>query len=134
MKGSKYYGPEPVKLSTFDNLDSITGSISDVKVKDFPDGSKLAITIDDTWSLVLNGTSYRVICNVYGDETNNWLGRELTVFKGRLRFNNREQDGLCVRVPPVSDENEAAAAERRATLKKPTNIAADDPLDSDIPF
>jgi len=127
MKGSKYYGPEPIKLKTFDTIDAINGAISEVKEYDFGNGPKLVVTLDDIWTLALNSTCYRVIAGRYGDETDRWFDKKITVYKGRLRFRGEEQDGLCVRVPPPED-GEAPPIEERPPLPKKND------LDDDIPF
>jgi hypothetical protein len=127
MKASKYYGPEPIKLDTFNTIEAINGAITGVKTKDFGNGPKLILMLDDVWSLALSDTSYRVIAARYG-ETDDWLDREITVYRGRLRYRGEEQDGICVRVPPLQ-EGETAPAKEKGAAKR-----GNSDLDDDIPF
>ncbi len=100
MKASDTYGAQPIKLDTFnDNITAITGYITAIERKQFDNGYRLVATLDDDWSLVLNATSYRVVRAKYGDETDEWIGRPLTAYKGTLYYRGNEQDGICVRIP-----------------------------------
>ena len=100
MKGSNYYGAQPIKLETFNGaITSITGNITAAEAKRFDNGEKIVLTLDDEWSLVVNATAYRVIRAEYGDETDEWIGRPITAYKGTVVFRGNSQEGICVRIP-----------------------------------
>lgn len=132
MKASTLYSAEPIKLDTFnDSVTKIVGAISTVVSKTFDTGTKLVATLDDDWSLVINATNFRVIRAAYGDETDEWIGRPLEVYKGTVHYQGREQPGVCVRIPPEDPEETVTAAE--LTGPKAGGAKGDDFKD-DIPF
>ena len=94
------YGPDPIKLDTFDGFDSITGVITDAVSKDFDNGPRLVVTLDDDLSLVLNNPNYRVIKRAYGGDTDDWIGKRLICFKGTIKYRDEEKESVCVRIPP----------------------------------
>jgi hypothetical protein len=128
MKASTFYGSEPIKLQTFDTVTEIHSTISEVKTRDFGNGEKLVLTLgDDDWSLVLNATSCRVLRAAYGDETDDWRGQPITVYKGPVRYRGNEQDGICVRVPEPAEKP-------APTVAGPPKGNGSDHLQDDIPF
>lgn len=130
MKTSDTYGAQPIKLDTFnDNITAINGHITAIERKQFDNGYRLVATLDDDWSLVLNATSYRVIRAEYGDETDEWIGRPLTVYKGTLYYRGKEQDGICVRIP-IADP----PAKEKAPVAGELLEATGDGFKDDIPF
>lgn len=128
MKASALYSAEPIKLDTFnDSITKIVGTITNVVSKTFDTGTKLVATLDDDcWSIVINATNCRVIRAAYGDETDDWIGRALEVYKGTVHYQGREQPGVCVRIPPEQPEPTVTAAELVAPK--------DDGFKDDIPF
>lgn len=124
MKASAMYGPEPIKPETFETIDAIHGTITDVISKNLEYGPRLIVTLDGIWSLIINATAARTIRAAYGDETTGWVGQPLTVYRGTVRFGGKEQDGVLVRIPPEKVET---APPREA-------VAAGELGQDDIPF
>lgn len=104
MNGNDTYGPTPIKLETFANIESITGAITNVIQKTFDSGPRWVATLDDEWTLIVNPTSYRVISKVYGSDSDNWLGQRITAYKGTMHVRGEEKDGVCVRIPEPPPE------------------------------
>jgi hypothetical protein len=129
MKASKFYAPEPIKLETFDDtVKEITGTITAAVSRRFDDRERIVLTLnDDEYSVIVNDTAYRVLKKGYGDDTDNWIGLPLTVYKGTVRYNGNEQDGICVRIP----EGEGKPA-TTARIAPPADDG--DVLSDDIPF
>ncbi len=50
--------------------------------------------------MVLNKTNARTIAEVYGDDTDNWVGGDINVFSMKVDFQGRMVDGLRVKIPP----------------------------------
>lgn len=93
--------------------------------------------------LVLNKTNGRTIADVFGDETDNWIGAELDVFSMKVDMQGRMVDGLRVRVPPPR-QNPAPQARPVNVLPnarppqqanpQPAMTDGEDPFDDDVPF
>lgn len=132
MKASSIYGATPIKLDTFSDVESITGTITEAVLKNFDNGQRIVLTIDDDWSLVINGTAYRIIKKSYGDDTDDWIGLPITAYKGKLHYQGAEQDGVCVSVPPPSDERERKP--QPATVSAADLTESGDGFKDDIPF
>ena len=105
MKASACYTAEPIKLETFDdNLREVNGIITAWIKKRFKDRDRVVVTLNDNeWSLILNDTCYRVLKRAYGDETEDWIGKSIIVFIGKVRYSGVEQDGICIRVAEGDD-------------------------------
>lgn len=76
--------------------------------------------------LVLNKTNANNIAAAYGDDTNDWAGREIELFPTIVDFQGRSVDAIRVRAPRQS----AAAPARPASPA----AAGRDPMDDNIPF
>ena len=105
MRASKLYGPESIKLETFENVDSITGKITGWESKEFDNKPRVVLALDDAYSLIVSPTNYRVICKAWGDDTNDWIDHRLRVYKGTIIYRGVEQPGICVRI--LSDDASA---------------------------
>lgn len=89
--------------------------------------------------MVLNKTNARTIGDIYGDDTDAWIGKELEVFAMKVEFNGRMVDGLRVRIlpPPRRSANIAPNARERAMVSANGDEPPahhNDPLDDEIPF
>ena len=52
--------------------------------------------------LVINKTNSIAISEIYGDETEAWIGRDIVIFSRPVEFQGRTVQGLRVRVPQVA--------------------------------
>jgi len=77
--------------------------------------------------LVLNKTNANNIATVYGDDTDDWSGGEVTLYEAMVDYQGKTVPAIRVRVPP----RKPAAAQRPAPQAE-TRAAA--PMDDDIPF
>jgi hypothetical protein len=127
MKASDVYAAAPLKVDVFDTIEVIHGTVTGVAKKHFENGAKLVLTLDDEWTLVLNAGNYRVIRADFGDETDEWIGKALEVYKGTARFDGKEIPSVCVRVAASQPTPRAAAPAKAET-------APSDDIKSDIPF
>ena len=86
--------------------------------------------------LVLNVTNYDNIAIAYGEETDDWAGKQVVLYPDRTRFGGKLVD--CIRCRPTTDTATAAgygyeevpnaAGEEKATT------AAEVELDDSVPF
>jgi hypothetical protein len=56
----------------------------------FPDGDKLVVSFDETKKqLVLNWTNAQTITELYGDETEDWVGKKIWLFATQVDFRGK---------------------------------------------
>ena len=77
--------------------------------------------------LVLNKTNATNIATVYGDDTDDWSGGEVTLYEAMVDYQGKTVPAIRVRVPP----RKPAAAQRQSP---PPETRAAAPMDDDIPF
>lgn len=56
--------------------------------------------------LVLNATNLQMLTDMFGDETDSWLGKTISLSKDKTNFAGRKVD--CIRVYPVKNSSEIA--------------------------
>jgi hypothetical protein len=76
-------------------------------------------------ALVCNQVNANLIAEMYGPETDNWIGKEITLYVARVEFAGKLVDGIRVRLPEdrVPDKIETG---RRQSVKEE--------MSDDIPF
>jgi hypothetical protein len=54
-------------------------------------------------TLSLNQTNLRTIANAWGNETNDWIGKELEMYVGKVNYQGQDMDSVLVRTisPPI---------------------------------
>jgi hypothetical protein len=72
-------------------MKNLQGKMEDKAVASFQNQPK---------KLVLNRTNFDTLADLYGDETDGWIGRAVQLFASRARFGNRSVD--CIRIRPVN--------------------------------
>ncbi len=78
--------------------------------------------------LVMNKTNANNIAVVYGDDTEEWTGKEIVLFPAMVDFQGRTVAAIRVRAPQAKDR---AARSVQAPPKQPEPPPMDD---KDIPF
>lgn len=121
-----------------------------LKAADFEDGDQV-MTIDrlekdnvgqgkdakDVWvvyfdgedkGLILNKTNTNTIAKLYGDDTDDWIGKQVTLFATEVQFQSEMVEAIRVRSkPPKRPTAKAKAA--------PVAVEAEDEADDDtVPF
>jgi hypothetical protein len=76
--------------------------------------------------LVLNVTNARTISAIYGDNSDDWRGREILLFEAQVSYQGKTTAAIRVRVPKRKREPEKV----EASASKSTAETIDD----DIPF
>lgn len=107
--------------------------------KNFDDGAKLIIRFNETEKvLVSNKTNTFTIAEIYGQETDNWLGQKIELFPTTTMFSGKMVPCIRVRAPqgqqPAPQQN--YAGDPNLPAKESENPAAgmDDLDGSRIPF
>ncbi len=74
--------------------------IESVTVKDFDDGDKFLITFQNRKKgLIANKTNSKRIAMLYGDETDDWVGKEIVLYTDMVDFQGKTVEAIRVRGP-----------------------------------
>src|SRR3990167_20706 len=82
--------------------------------------------------MVLNKTNANNIAAAYGDDTDEWTGRELILFEAQVDFQGKTVAAIRVRQPTAKDR--AASSHQAPPPRRPASENPADPLSDDIPF
>lgn len=137
-----------------------------LRADDFSGGGEVTMTIVDVFSefmqdkkkallrfaehermLVLNGINTSRLIDAYGPESENWIGRPVTLYSESLSFNGERKDGIRVKIPEGAAEKAPRSMQSmQHAYGKSSILAARDAasgpagpsggriLDDDIPF
>lgn len=128
-KTSEMYPSRFLKASDVEDGD-LTLTIAEVRLERIGQGSQA----DDKWvlffsedekGLVLNKTNTNTIAKLHGDDTDDWVGRPVTLYATEVQYQKDMVDAIRIRSkPPRSARKEVKA-----------NVPAQPSTDaSDIPF
>lgn len=120
--------------------------MSDVGTADEPDSKPVLYFVGKEKGLVLNKTNANTIAGMYGDDTDDWTEKWISLFEDETDFNGRRV--ACIRVrlkPPTGKQNGQAAkpAAAKPTKHEPVEVRPEhagaghgnDPIDmDDVPF
>lgn len=121
--------------------------IQDVQVEKLGEDRKMVMHFfGKEKGMVLNKTNAMTIGDAYGEDTDDWIGKEIEVFSMKVEFQGRMVDGLRVRVPrrpkPAAreyddgfapDDNKSAAYAEASGRSAPRRELAEE-LDDEVPF
>jgi hypothetical protein len=97
--------------------------MADVKIEQIGEDNKPVLYFNDKQKgMVLNKTNAATIANLYGDDTDEWRGEQITLFSAMVSFQGKTVP--AIRVKPPS---------RKASTKKGAAAAAS-AVDDEIPF
>jgi hypothetical protein len=88
-------------LKAVDIDDDTTLTITGVEMKEFDDGDKPIVTFDEIdKGFVLNKTNTNSIVTLLGtSETDDWVGKQITLFPTTVDFSGKQVEAIRVRVP-----------------------------------
>jgi hypothetical protein len=85
--------------------------------------------------MVLNKTNAGNIAAAYGDETDDWQGKELVLFPAWVDYQGKSVEAVRVRAPTAKDRKPAERADPISSGPQPTRQKpARDLPDDEIPF
>jgi hypothetical protein len=115
-----------------------------IKVGDLASGSRPVVIVNvvggkydkpdahfqDGTCLSLNATNLKALANAYSTQTDLWIGKEIELYVGPVKYNGQEQDSVLVRliIPPIPFD------ERPPPKPKPAGAVAVTSIDDEIPF
>lgn len=99
MKVSQVFSGEYLKAADLQGREP-TVVIEKVELKEFDDGNKFLITFQDKKKgLVANKTNAGRIALLYGDDTDEWLGKEIVLYTDIVDFQGKPTEAIRVRGP-----------------------------------
>lgn len=100
--------------------------IAKVEVKEFDDGNKLLLTFKDRKKgLVANKTNAGRIAMMHGDETDNWIGKEIILYVDIVDFQGKPTEAIRVR----AKKQNVVTSRGKYDLSETKEVPSDD-----IPF
>jgi len=86
--------------------------------------------------VVLNKTNSNNIALAYGDDTDDWHGKEIVLFEAMVDFQGKTVSAIRVRTPQAKDRNGNGSYNAGPDRQSPQQQRqqAHDDMDSDIPF
>lgn len=99
MKVSQVFSGEYLKAADLQGAEP-TVVIANVELKEFDDGNKFLITFQNKKKgLVANKTNASRIAMLYGDETEDWVGKEVVLYTEIVDFQGKPTEAIRIRPP-----------------------------------
>jgi hypothetical protein len=119
MDVRKYLGRSFIKVDDVRDC-SLQLQIADVKEGKF---DKLDVSFETSETLSLNATNTKILVHAYGPNSDGWIGKQIELTLGTVRFQNKPQETVIVK--PISPS--IATADRTPAPKA-------DVFNDDIPY
>jgi hypothetical protein len=111
---------------------NISVTISHVEMRDVGDDNKPVLFFQGKdKGVVLNKTNANNIAIAYGDDTEEWVGKEVVLYEAMVDFQGRSVAAIRIRPPAIKDRPRVAS--KAAGSPKSQQTENPDPSD-DIPF
>jgi hypothetical protein len=140
------YPSRYLKAGDFEDGDA-TLTIADIRQERIGQGRDA----DDKWivyfeeeekGLVLNKTNSNSIAKLHGDDTDDWIGKEITLFATEVQFQSEMVEAIRIRSKPPRRKAAPARPAAKAPARTPARPAPDgdgdgdgeDEDNEDIPF
>lgn len=137
MEISSVFGGDSLKAADLQGHEP-TVIIASVQMKEFDKGRKLVITFEGKKkALICNKTNANRIAFAYGTNTDNWIGREITLYTDLVDFQGTTTEAIRIRAkkPPAPLARPSSAdmdeTPRRVPASASTPVDLDDQV---IPF
>lgn len=139
---NEFYGSgETLKAADLQGRDCPV-TISQIQFREFDDGNKIELSFNGTdKKLILNKTNAQTIADLLGDETNNWVGQQITLFPTQTDYNGRQVACIRVRLNQMQGFQQQAPVQQAQTTQNgatpftaPPAQASEQILDDSVPF
>lgn len=117
MKMNEIFLSESLKAADLQGKD-VPLIIESYEAVDFDDGKKIVLRFKGTErTLVCNKTNANTICDMYGDDLDDWIGQKIILFPTQTDFQGKQVPCIRVRIgtgpitpapKPATQEYEAA--------------------------
>lgn len=96
---SEVYGGDSLTAANLKGRE-VTVVIESTEERQFTEGNKLVIRFQGKEKyLVCNKTNAHAIAEIYGTESNQWVGKEITLYPTRTDFRGKMVDAIRVKAP-----------------------------------
>lgn len=108
MKVSQVFSGEYLKAADLNGAEP-TVTIESVQLKEFDDGNKFLISFEGKKKgLVANKTNASRIAMLYGDDTDDWIGKRVVLYTDIVDFQGKPTEAIRVRSPQKVAASEEA--------------------------
>lgn len=108
MDISSVFGGDSLKAADLQGHEP-TVIISGVEMKKFDNGNKLVLSFQGKKkNLVCNKTNANRIAHAYGTNTDNWIGKEITLFTDLVDFQGNTVEAIRIRAKKAAPVNAMA--------------------------
>ncbi len=123
-------------LGGYEGGKEYTLAIASVEKGEFDNGNKFIIAFQNAKkALVANKTNTQRIAKLYGDETDAWVGKEITLYVDMADFQGRAVEAIRVRPPKRDPGYQLSSGTENGKLKTArVQPAANDLPSDEIPF
>jgi hypothetical protein len=142
------FGGETIKAADLMTKDvppqarEFTLAIGSVQAKEFDKGNKLVIKfVGAKKALIANRTNAKRIALLYGNNTDFWVGRRITLYPEMVDFKGEPTWAVRVKAPPAEQQMPVAAQQPAPPQVQPHPQYIDDPMppldrnsSGDVPF
>lgn len=116
----------------------VTVVISHFEIEEMNDGKKKLVAYfkGKQKGFTINKTNATTISDMFGPETNNWIGKAIHLFPARVDFQGKRVDAIrveFVQPPPVRQKARQPAPQADVHNQEPLHESADD-MNDEIPF
>lgn len=151
MKISRSFPSKWLKATDIPKGKKVICRIREVTTEDIGDEEKIVLYFQGKdKGMMLNRTNAGILAMAYGDETDDWIGKEMYIYVHMVRFKGQLTPGLAIDTPRevASFEEPPAKQERRERMRQvaegmeeigqPVRHAPMTPIadtdDTDLPF
>lgn len=131
MKGSDIFPSKYIKADDLNGRD-VAVAIDHADIEKLGDEAKLVLYFKNKEKgMICNKTNFNRIAYLYGDETDDWPGKEIVLTSEFVEFQGKTVKGLRVRAPKRQTHISTGRVPTKAESENPGSGVA---LDDDIPF
>lgn len=133
MKVSDAYPSEYLKAADLQGR-NVPAVISHVEMRDLGDDTKPVLFFQNKKKgVALNKTNANNIAMAYGDEMDDWVGKEVILYEAYVDFQGKSVAAIRIRAPQPKDRQNGAPKTVTASTE-PRGAATHRDMDDEIPF
>ncbi len=128
----------PAKWLTASDLSEqgLVLTIGDVTLEKMSDGNEKPVIsfVEHEKGLVCNKTNAKTIAKLYGDDTDDWSGQQITIYPTEVDFKGERVDAIRVKNKKPKEAKANSKSKKPAEPITQAELDAIDEEDSDTPF
>lgn len=126
MKLDELYPSRWLKAS--DVIKPVLATIKNVAIEEVAEGEDKPVLrfFGDLKPMVLNRTNSAAIAELYGEDTDNWSGKQIVLFNTKVQFQLKLVDAIRTRAPKQQAVAAAPAVASKPAEEVPATVGTDD--------